>query len=153
MRLLFVLGILGFTACVEHTPPVEKIAVNEDQLVDSLQQKAYKKTQIFAGTIPCADCGGIEQQLILKGDSAGIYQLRETYLQATEDGDEVLISSGEWIRQKKGSEEIYYLSEHNLHDSIRVIRYKVHPNRLSQLDLAVNPSLSGAYTLRLKARN
>ncbi|WP_242106911.1 copper resistance protein NlpE [Luteimonas aquatica] len=46
---------------------------------------------VFAGTLPCADCPGIDTRLELKAD--GTYALRETYL---ERKAEPLKSDGTW---------------------------------------------------------
>jgi uncharacterized lipoprotein NlpE involved in copper resistance len=53
----------------------------------------------YAGTLPCADCSGIQTELVLyrrgpHGDPVR-YELRETYL-GTRDGDRGFTSRGEW---------------------------------------------------------
>jgi len=53
----------------------------------------------FAGTLPCADCGGIRTELKLYTDPTSYapttYELQETYL-ATRDGDRTLTTTGRW---------------------------------------------------------
>jgi len=53
----------------------------------------------FAGTLPCADCGGIRTELQLYTDPTSYapttYELQETYL-ATRDGDRTLTATGRW---------------------------------------------------------
>jgi len=67
-------------------------------------QAAFTADQItlvgrYAGRLPCADCSGIETELVLygrgpRGDPVR-YELRETYL-GTRDGDRAFTSRGEW---------------------------------------------------------
>ena len=56
----------------------------------------------FTGTLPCADCSGIQTELNLfvprSPNSPGIYHLRQTYL-ATRDGDRTFTSMGRWEEQ------------------------------------------------------
>jgi uncharacterized lipoprotein NlpE involved in copper resistance len=53
---------------------------------------------IYEGTLPCADCGGIQTELTLYADGAR-YALKQTYL-ATKDGDRTVESAGSWTTER-----------------------------------------------------
>ncbi len=53
---------------------------------------------IYEGTLPCADCGGIQTELMLYADGAR-YALKQTYL-ATKDGDRTVESAGSWTTER-----------------------------------------------------
>jgi copper homeostasis protein (lipoprotein) len=53
---------------------------------------AITRTAAYAGTLPCADCSGIETTVVLHPD--GSYRLREVYI--GEDAPNVLVSVGRW---------------------------------------------------------
>ena len=147
-------GWLVLSGCIEHRPEDTTVARTNETAAKPAEKK-LKGLRVYAGTVPCADCPGIEQHLSMKGDSSGIYRLSETYKNATQDGDEVLVSNGEWkrFRDKKTKQPIYYLSENNLKDSTRIIRYQVYNDRIVQLDIT-GDSISNprAYTLKLVGR-
>jgi len=145
MRILLAFGILtiiaiGMTGCIEHRPENEPIPGNERQIVYSyMKHDKLKGLRVYEGTIPCADCSGIYQRLALKGDSTGIFRLTETYRDATEDGDEVIVTTGSWkrykvVRNNQIKEELY-LSEGSFSDSSRIQRYACHDRKIIQLDL------------------
>jgi len=123
------------TGCIEHRPQ-DTTFVREKTDVPR-KEKKIQGLRVYTGTIPCADCPGIEQRLALKGDSSGIYRLTEVYKQATEDGDAVLVSNGEWTRYTtvNGRIPVFYLSQGDIKDSARVIRYQVYSDKIVQLDM------------------
>ena len=153
---IVILGIY-LAGCIEHRPS-DTTFVREPKKSDkSDEKKEFKGLRVYTGTIPCADCPGIEQRLALKGDSSGIYRLTEVYKEATEDGDEVLVSTGEWKRMitpaADGKKLIYYLSQTSIRDSARVIRYLVYDKKIVQLDMDGEPVENPAlYTLGLVNR-
>jgi copper homeostasis protein (lipoprotein) len=55
----------------------------------------------FVGTLPCADCSGIETELTLAGDWDGraLYPLKETYVGAP-GGNRTVESDGTWISER-----------------------------------------------------
>lgn len=120
------IGVLITFSCIEHRPKEESIKTENTDSGDITPTKVkYDLVRIYEGKIPCADCSGIEQHLVMKGDSMGIYRLTETYKDATEDGDAVLISTGHWkdtMFTKTGKNYIYF-SEGGLKDSTRVMQF------------------------------
>ncbi|PQQ27171.1 copper homeostasis/adhesion lipoprotein NlpE [Photorhabdus luminescens] len=69
--------------------------------------------QTFHGTLPCADCSGIDTTLLLDND--GTYILEQTYLD-TRDGDQSFFESGLWAKDgekihltKSDDQKSYYL--------------------------------------------
>ena len=129
--------VLCVSACIEHRP--SSGVVQEKQAETTfIAKKSHKGLRIYEGKIPCADCSGIAQRLVLKGDSLGIYRLTETYINATEDGDAVLVSTGEWkyyFVDQTRSQKRLVLSQGNINDSVRKTTYSVQDNRITQLDL------------------
>ena len=143
---------LSISACIEHRPE-DTTFVAEGAKTEIKPAKKTRGLRVYAGTIPCADCSAIEQRLALKGDSSGIYRLTETFRQATEDGDAVLVSNGEWkrmaIRTEMGNVPIYYLSQGDIRDSSRIIRYQIYPSKITQLDIEGEQiENSGLYMLK-----
>lgn len=146
---------IALTGCIEHRPSDDMIAVQQpDDGVIATTSTKPKGLRVYEGVIPCADCSGIYQRLALKGDSTGIFRLTEVYRDATEDGDETIVTTGSWKRYKTkiagDSAIIFYLSEGSLKDSSRVQRYEVGKDRIVQLDLdgtRVDSTLN--YTLKL----
>lgn len=143
---------LSITACIEHRPE-DTTFVAEGVKTEIKPARKTKGLRVYAGTTPCADCSAIEQRLALKGDSSGVYRLTETFRQATEDGDAVLVSNGEWkrlvVRAETGKIPIYYLSQGDIRDSSRIIRYQIYPSKITQLDMEGEPIENpGLYTLK-----
>lgn len=140
-------------SCIEHRADEKrtgKTDLGNREEEKYLHDKDYSTFQIYEGNIPCEDCGGIEQRLVVKGDTAGIFRLTETYKDATEDGDATIVCSGQWkkITQKEGDWLI--LSQGTLKDSARRMEYEFHPKELVQRSLDgeyfKNPA---AYRLKL----
>jgi copper homeostasis protein (lipoprotein) len=139
---------VSLTSCIEH----QKKRESEEKKADSstLRQRHYSTVRVYSGTIPCADCAGIIQKLVLKGDSIGIYRLTETYKDSGEDGDATIISSGEWKLIKENNSQQLYLSQGHLQDSSRIMRYEYQPSVLHQLELdGYEIESKFSYTLRL----
>jgi len=152
--LLAVVGVCCLSSCIEHqrkteADKTETVSKSEEKFI---KEKNYSGIRVYSGRIPCEDCSGIEQRLVLKGDTLGIYRLTEVYKDATEDGDAVLVSTGEWEFRGKNKKdpEIMYLSQGHIRDSVRVASYEFKKDRILQLDLngeSVNNKAS--YSLRL----
>nr|WP_217277083.1 envelope stress response activation lipoprotein NlpE [Photorhabdus heterorhabditis] len=77
------------------------------------QTSSQPVDQTFQGTLPCADCSGIDTTLLLDGD--GSYILEQTYLD-TRDGDSSFFESGQWVKDgekirltKSDDQKYYYL--------------------------------------------
>ncbi|MDR0801514.1 copper resistance protein NlpE N-terminal domain-containing protein [Fluviicola sp.] len=125
-------------SCIEHRSDekhLQKIDLINQEEEKYLHDKDYNTFLIYEGNIPCEDCGGIEQRLVVKGDTTGIFRLTETYKNATEDGDATIVCSGQWkkIRQKNGDWLI--LSQGTLKDSARRMEYEFHLGELVQRSL------------------
>ncbi|MBS9424989.1 envelope stress response activation lipoprotein NlpE [Photorhabdus caribbeanensis] len=81
---------------------------------NSVQQTSSQPVdQTFHGTLPCADCSGIDTTLLLDND--GTYILEQTYLGAR-DGDQSFFESGLWAKDgekirltKSDDQKSYYL--------------------------------------------
>ncbi len=142
---------LGIWGCIEHRPEQRVIKKKKPTENEFIADKTYSGLRIYTGKIPCADCSAIEQRLVLKGDSTGIYRLIEVYKDATEDGDAEIISSGEWRKTRNPNfGSIFYLSQNNIGDSTRILRYQIEKgkiNLLSQDSTGMNSKFN--YTLRL----
>ena len=144
---VILLGLITLSACIEHQ---KKETAQKKEASSTLRQQHYRSVRLYKGIIPCADCSGIAQKLLLKGDSIGIYRLTETYKDAGEDGDAVIISSGEWKLVTENNEQQLYLSQGTLQDSSRIMRYEYNKSVLHQLELdGAQIESKFAYTLRL----
>jgi copper homeostasis protein (lipoprotein) len=134
--------IIGLSGCIEHRPAEKRADVDPSEF-PPIQKKQLKGLRVYEGVIPCADCSGIYQRLALKGDTLGIFRLTETYRDATEDGDEVIVTSGSWKSYKvKNSDQakvVLYLSEGTMRDSSRIQRYAFFDKKIVQLDLNGDP--------------
>lgn len=129
-----VLIVLLSGSCIEHRTDDQIVSLDQEQKAPEKVDKPKGK-RVYKGKIPCADCSGIEQQLVLRGDTAGVFRLTEIYKDATEDGDEVIVTTGAWkYYSKKKQKKILFLSEGTLKDSSRYQRYLVDGAQLTQLD-------------------
>lgn len=145
--------LVGLTACIEHRPAETRVEKNTTAGVVE-KPKKLRGLRVYEGQIPCADCSGIYQHLSLKGDSSGIFRLTEVYKDATEDGDETLVTNGVWRRYKTKRQQnpvtIFYLCEGSFQDSTREQRYEVEKDRITQLDInGERIDSSFRYTLKL----
>lgn len=125
-------------SCIEHREEVKHNRKPDSSKQDEekyIHDKDYKTFRIYEGTIPCEDCSGIEQRLVVKGDTIGIFRLTETYKNATEDGDATIVCSGQWKKVKQKNTEILILSQGSLNDSVRRMEYELHPKELVQRTL------------------
>ncbi len=98
MKLFFnLLFIVLLSACTEYRPeePKENTFKKEENS-QVTQSSAKEDFWRFEGRIPGDNCNYIQQNLILKGDSSGVFRLKETYVGRIEDGDVEIVSSGEW---------------------------------------------------------
>lgn len=134
-RILLILTLLlVFGSCIEHRPN-DGVVKSEVTSQRSEKPSKLKGTKVYEGKIPCADCSGIDQHLVLRGDTTGVFRLTETYRDATEDGDEVIVTTGSWKYYKnKTTGKVLFLSEGSLKDSTRIQRYKVSGAYITQLD-------------------
>lgn len=143
MNSLFVVtsSVVILSACIEHRESDKKSTVpasgNKEE-EKYITDKDYKVFRIYEGEIPCEDCDGIQQRLVVKGDTAGIFRLTETYRNATEDGDATLVCSGQWKKTKNSSKEMLILSQGGMNDSVRRMEYEFHPKEIIQLSLDEN---------------
>lgn len=139
-------------SCIEHRKdykgPVSSTSVSREE-EKYIKDEGYKVFRIYEGTIPCEDCDGIEQRLVVKGDTAGIFRLTETYKNANEDGDATLVCSGQWKQVAQKKRNVLVLSQGNLNDSVRRMEYDIHSNELFQRTLD-NEVLKNSARYRLK---
>jgi copper homeostasis protein (lipoprotein) len=148
---LLLVVLVSFYSCIEHQK--ERESEPKKPASSTLRERHYKTVRVYNGVIPCADCSGIIQKLVLKGDSIGIYRLTETYKDAGEDGDAVIISSGEWKLITENNAQQLYLSQGSLQDSARIMRYEYNKSVLHQFELdGAQIESKFAYTLRLEKK-
>lgn len=144
-------------SCIEHRAEVKRSRKPDSSKQDEekyIHDKDYKTFRIYEGNIPCEDCNGIEQRLVIKGDTLGIFRLTETYKNATEDGDATIVCSGQWKKVKQKNKEILVLSQGSLSDSVRRMEYDFHPKEIVQLSLDENRfKNTSEYHLRLVRQN
>ncbi|WP_341900384.1 copper resistance protein NlpE N-terminal domain-containing protein [Fluviicola taffensis] len=144
---------LILSGCIEHREDDNNRAksnpVNKEE-EKYIKDKEYKVFRIYEGEVPCEDCDGIQQRLVLKGDTVGIFRLTETYKNATEDGDATLVCSGQWQKGKLNSKNILTLSQGTLSDSVRRMEYELRSKEIVQLSLDKNRFKNGAeYHLKM----
>ena len=131
-------SVLILSACIEHREDEKKstksttVSKEEEKYITD---KDYKVFRIYEGEVPCEDCDGIEQRLVVKGDTAGIFRLTETYKNATEDGDATLVCSGQWKKIRMNAKDILILSQGRMDDSVRRMEYEFRPKEVIQLSL------------------
>ena len=118
-----ILTLFAVTAC--HTPK-EAAQTNPDPAHNS--ENAVDWAGTFQGTLPCADCPGIQTTLVLNED--GSYTLNTRYL---ERGDSTYTENGQFTWNDAGSQ--ITLSEDGQ-------QFKVGENQLIQLDQEGN-SITG----------
>lgn len=139
---LFLTIGIALTACKEHIKKDEFDLIHLEKKMPGIADKIkeLKGLKVFQGNIPCADCPMIKQRLAIKGDTAGIFRLTETYVEGSEDGDAVLVTTGEWRKilftdSLNRKEWRYYLSEGTINDSSRIQQYRIMKNKINQLDI------------------
>ena len=155
MLTVFLGLFLLVASCIEHRP-TDTVYTPPKEEKKQEEKPKWKGLRVYEGVIPCSDCSGIYQRLALRGDSIGAFRLTEIFRDATEDGDETIVTTGSWKRyySKKPSEPrtIFYLSEGTLKDSTRIQRYEVQDGRIIQLDLNGKQTVAdsnGRYVLKL----
>ncbi len=148
--------IIILMGCIEHRP-TDKTFVEPITKQLPISKLKLKGLRIYEGVIPCPDCASVYQRLSLKGDSLGVFRLVEVFRDASEDGDEVLITTGFWrhYSKKKFPNKTYlYLSEGSSSDSTRIQRYEINPKSITQLDFNGSTiDSSRYYTLKLIRKN
>lgn len=128
------IGFLFLTGCIEHTQNAKSGVLQETSKEDNdfIKKLDFKGFRMYAGSIPCEDCDQIDQRLVLKGDTLGVFRLTETYRNATEDGDAVLVCTGEW-KYSSPQRDMIHLSVGKIADSVRTMDYRVKSGNLMQL--------------------
>lgn len=82
----------------------------------SLSYKTHRvKQESFSGTLPCADCPGIDTQMtfISRGSSQGTYTLKLIY---RDRNVEPFVEQGTWSSEKNSDDKIVY----STYDGIRL---------------------------------
>ncbi len=117
--------LLAFAACQPKTQTGEATEIQNADATDN-SQNSLDWTGTYAGTIPCANCEGINVKLILNSDQS--YELTYQYLGKSEMPYTV---SGNFTWNDDSAMVI-------LDNEIFPSRYKVGENRLIQLDMEGN---------------
>ncbi len=87
--------LLPFFALLAACEPVaEPVAAPPVAVAAGDSITALTGTAAYQGELPCADCAGIRETIVLHPD--GTYRLQDTYL-ATADGDVSSVDVGRWI--------------------------------------------------------
>ncbi|MBK9256277.1 MAG: copper resistance protein NlpE N-terminal domain-containing protein [Saprospiraceae bacterium] len=97
---------------------------------------------VYEGTVPCADCEGIQSMILLGKDNS--YQLETKYLGKS---DEVFVEDGNFKWNDAGS--VITLFKNGISDN--VIRFQVGENKLTQLDMSgeiIKGELADQYILK-----
>ena len=124
---LVIIVVVGYLLVLKDSVrPSNKSAPPSPTTVN--EQKETFPEGTYKGTLPCADCPGLETELTFsnynQGASEGNYTLKETYL---EKSVEPMITKGTWtilkspkregvvyaLRSDTGDPEIYYLKLNN----------------------------------------
>lgn len=145
------MSLIVLSSCIEHKKEEKTDNTTTDNKEERkfIAEKDYKTLRIYAGKIPCADCSGIDQRLVLKGDTMGVYRLTEIYRDATEDGDATIVSTGEWKVLKSSKQKKIMLSQGHLGDSIRVSTYDFSDKKVVQNNMDGEPiKTTWNYTLK-----
>jgi hypothetical protein len=147
--LMIGLVLISMESCIEHTPNSKKDNYKQSSQEDKnfIKKADFKGFRMYAGSIPCADCDQIDQRLVIKGDSMGVFRLTETYRNASEEGDAVLVCTGEWKFTSK-KKDLIYLSVGDIADSVRTMDYKFFADRLVQFKQDNEPVNSSRYVLK-----
>jgi heat shock protein HslJ len=142
MMFLFILSIFFFSACQTGSEPE---SVDED--IKSVVPDAHSSRQsldwegFYSGTLPCADCEGIQMEILLKKDQS--YEMASRYLGKS---NEVFTQIGEFEWSAAGNS----ISLLNTGDDKAFHQYQVGENRLFKLDAQgkrITGDLAAMYTL------
>jgi copper homeostasis protein (lipoprotein) len=107
LLLLAVLSVIAIAACKPEQPPVEPAATAEPVApvaVESMPAATPADVPfdtkgfagVFTGTLPCADCPGIDTRIALNRD--GTYVIEETY----QGKPERFSGDGTWTAEENG---------------------------------------------------
>lgn len=101
---LFALLLCTGLACTSP-PPSDSAATEADSPAAETPATeagppAVEAPASYAGTLPCADCPGIEWTLTLIED--GSYRLRQVYLEAENGEDRAVVEVGRWATEGEG---------------------------------------------------
>jgi len=111
----------------------------------------------FAGTLPCADCAGIDTELTLAADWDGhyLYHLKETFVGAR-DGGRTVETEGSWTTLRAGASQpdatVYQLNPDRPAEGRNFVVVDERTIRLLGPDLQPLPSTLPAYLTRVDAR-
>lgn len=122
---------LSFISCKDATKNTNSSAMEDqldmealDDLEDNLAKETMAYTGVYEGTLPCADCEGIETTIILNDDNT--YHKTETYLKGDSpsefaeegvfelDEEEGIITLNPSGNENEGESHLYQLEEDQL---------------------------------------
>lgn len=136
-RFLVISGFILCVAvgCIEHdASELNHLTKSEQAFVEKqVDSIKYNQYSVYEGILPCNHCIEIQQRLVLKGDTMGVFRLTEIFKKGDQEADGNLVTIGQWAREKKNSKEILRLSQGTLMDSIRQMEYESKNNELIQI--------------------
>ena len=113
---LFAVSCSKKEAKVDETPVVDSTAQTEN--VDSTAIKTESVSEVYEGTIPCADCPGIEMKLTLNDDKT--FVLESNYLEKkdgkiTDKGSFELSENRDFIILKEEMPRVFYIKDNAIY--------------------------------------
>ncbi len=94
---ILLLAVAGFTSC-SNAPKNNSQSQEDSSSVQANTQKTEqqhsteKESKVYEGTLPCADCEGIQTTITLNEDSS--YSLHQKYLGASDESN--MDEKGDW---------------------------------------------------------
>lgn len=125
---LFIAGSIVFSSCNASRKIADSNESNTPTLADN-SRNSVDWDGVYRGVLPCADCEGIQTEIILNQDLT--YILKTKYLSK---GDSVYQEKGSFTWNEEGSK----ISLGGLSDPNQANSYLVGENRLFRLDAAGN---------------
>lgn len=101
----------------------------------------YTSVAVYTGTLPCADCAGIQTALTIQGNHA--YSLQSLYI----DRGDPFTEKGTWQEIEKNNMEVYQLKSGQLISYYQI----VNSTTLKMLDMNGNP-INAPFSLELKRK-
>lgn len=154
IKLFGIFGVgLILASCIEHRPKNDQESTNQfEKKIYSTEVAQSSNIRIFEGRVPCESCDGIQQKLILKGDSSGIFRMTETYKKPENETETSLVFNGQWKFDKRNNKQVIILSQGTLKDSIRRMVFATGANSITLIVQDNETINSSRYILHKQTR-